>query len=251
MAQWRDLNIELDAWSDCGRTASLWWRDDDACEATPALEKLLSISDLTGTPIALAVIPEGSGAGLRQRLAGQKHISVLQHGFAHVNHAPVGHKKAEFGPHRTIEIMESDLAGGKDLLSDFEYTFPAFVPPWNNIDESLLARLSGIGLKAVSTYLPRNSSEPVPGLRRTNAHVDIINWRGNRGFIGDESALEMITGHLRSRRIGGVDPEEPTGLLTHHLVHDEACWRFIEDLLQNTISHDAVRWIGAEEAFLQ
>jgi hypothetical protein len=30
--------IELEHWSRAGRDATLWWRDDDAVTATPALE---------------------------------------------------------------------------------------------------------------------------------------------------------------------------------------------------------------------
>ena len=29
-AGWPDLTAELDRWGEAGRTATLWWRDDDA-----------------------------------------------------------------------------------------------------------------------------------------------------------------------------------------------------------------------------
>jgi hypothetical protein len=38
---WRRLEAELDRWGDAGRAATFWWRDDDASDATPALETLL------------------------------------------------------------------------------------------------------------------------------------------------------------------------------------------------------------------
>jgi hypothetical protein len=46
-----------------------------------------------------------------------------------------------------------------------------------------------------------------------------------------------------------ADPTEPTGLMTHHLYHDEACWRFIGAFLSQTRSHPAVRWLDPREAF--
>ncbi len=49
--------------------------------------------------------------------------------------------------------------------------------------------------------------------------------------------------------MSAVDPDEPTGLLTHHLEHDEPCWAFIDRLLEETRGHPAVRWLSAEEIF--
>jgi hypothetical protein len=51
------LTAELDLWSAAERPATLWWRDDDAAEVTPALERLLALADATGVPLALAVVP--------------------------------------------------------------------------------------------------------------------------------------------------------------------------------------------------
>ena len=44
MTGWDRLSIELDAWSAAGRAAEFWWRDDDAIDTTPALDRLLSLS---------------------------------------------------------------------------------------------------------------------------------------------------------------------------------------------------------------
>jgi hypothetical protein len=37
--------------------------------------------------------------------------------------------------------------------------------------------------------------------------------------------------------------------LTHHLVHDDAGWRFLERLFEATATHPAVRWLAAEAIF--
>ncbi|MEK9660397.1 MAG: hypothetical protein VW644_01455, partial [Alphaproteobacteria bacterium] len=42
-APWDALAAELDVWAAAGRTATLWWRDDDADAASPALERLLAL----------------------------------------------------------------------------------------------------------------------------------------------------------------------------------------------------------------
>ena len=57
MSPWQRLSAELDQWQALGRAATLWWRDDDAETATPALEKLLGLQRRHGVPLALATIP--------------------------------------------------------------------------------------------------------------------------------------------------------------------------------------------------
>src|SRR5689334_15237516 len=107
MAGWSDLVRELDRWEEAGRTATLWWRDDDAAKPTSALERLIGIAP--GIPIALAVIPAQAEEGLAVWLAalersGQRaHIAILQHGWRHVNHSSVGKKKSEFPEGRLPE----------------------------------------------------------------------------------------------------------------------------------------------------
>ncbi|MGF1640670.1 MAG: polysaccharide deacetylase family protein [Rhodospirillales bacterium] len=249
MAGWDDLDRELDVWRDQGRTATLWWRDDDATRVTPALERLLAISGATGTPVALAVIPRDADADLRDRLRRHPSAAVLQHGWSHENHAPDGCRQEEHGPHRPREVMLAELAEGWRRIGEFDCGLPVLVAPWNRIDEALLPALPGIGLTGVSTLGPRDAGEPVAGLRRTNVHVDIVDWDGSRGFVGEEAALDQFVRHLARRRRGEADADEPTGMMTHHLFHDEGCWWFIGALLARTARHPAVRWLDAGEAF--
>jgi hypothetical protein len=86
------------------------------------------------------------------------------------------------------------------------------------------------------------------GLVIANAHVDPLNWKERR-FAGRDKALRGIIGELEARRTGATDPDEPLGLLTHHLDHDSAVWDFLEELLKATTAHPAARWLGAREAF--
>ena len=84
-----------------------------------------------------------------------------------------------------------------------------------------------------------------------NTHVDIIEWHGGRGFVGEESALGQATRHLEARRNALADVTEPTGWLTHHAVHDRAAWDFLEQLLERTASDKRVRWRSAAELFAE
>ena len=84
---------------------------------------------------------------------------------------------------------------------------------------------------------------------QANTHVDIIDWHGSRGFVGEEPALRAATAHLQARREGRADPGEPTGFLSHHQVHDEASWRFLARLFERTQGRKAVVWQGADTVF--
>ena len=75
-----------------------------------------------------------------------------------------------------------------------------------------------------------------------------LGWIG-LGNIGAPMALGRLVAHLRARRSGAADAAEPTGLLTHHLVQDEATAGFIAQLLAFVRKHPSARWIGASEAF--
>jgi hypothetical protein len=123
------------------------------------------------------------------------------------------------------------------------------VPPWNRVAEEVVACLPALGFTGLSTYLARAAAVPVPGLTAINTHADILRWTAPRGFLGEPEALALLTAHLSARRRGQADAGEPTGMLTHHLAHDEAAWRFLETLLPRLSEHSAVRWLTARDAF--
>jgi hypothetical protein len=168
-------------------------------------------------------------------------VSVLQHGYAHQNHAPAGEKKSELGGHRPAEFMIADLAMGQEILRRrFGARFrPVLVPPWNRILPKLVPMLPEIGLRGLSAFGPRTRPEPVAGLRQVNAHLDPIDWRGTRRFIGEEGALAALDAVLAARAEGRADAAEPLGVLTHHLVDGAASLAFVTRLA------DVVREAGA------
>lgn len=250
MALWTILEEELAHWAGRGRHASLWWRDDDVRTASPALERLLEVGAREGVTVALAAIPAGADETLPRCLERYPAVCLMQHGYAHRNHAPAGSKAAECGAGRSPDVVVAELGEGWQRLVALlaRRLLPAFVPPWNRVASEVVALLPAAGYRMLSTYRARARTEAVPGLRQVNCHVDLIDWRGGRHFIGQEKALGALVEHLRARRTGAADGDEPTGVLTHHLDHDEACWSFLEQLLRRTAHHPAVRWLGAAEA---
>ena len=250
MSDWDALDAELDLWQRAGSVATFWWRDDDAGAASPALSRLLRLSQEHGVPLSLAVIPATAEPSLLQDVAPDSGPAVLQHGFAHANHAPPDEKSAEYGDHRPVDIMQAEIhRGAARLRALFDQRFlPLFVPPWNRIAPGLAAGLPSLGMVGLSAYGPRPSASPVSGLRQVNTHADLIDWRGQRGFKGIAHVVADIAAHLCARRSLKVDANEPSGILSHHQDHDENCWRFLDQLFSRTSRRENVRWLSALEA---
>lgn len=254
MTAWHALDEELARWVDLGRLATLWWRDDDAIDATPALDRLLAIRARHDVGLALAVIPERATGALGARLMAEPMMVALQHGYAHQNHASPGEKKMELGPHRPAMLVLGEIGTGwlamERLFAD--RALPVMVPPWNRIAPALVPTLPEIGLRGLSTFGPRRRVEPVRGLRQVNTHVDPIDWRGSRGFVGEDGVVASLTRCLAIRRLAGVESavgDEPTGLLTHHLVHDAATWAFTDRLIGRLRAHSGVCILAPQEVF--
>jgi hypothetical protein len=244
---WESLARECVAWAADGRSIELWWRDDDAVADTPALRRLLAIATV---PLSLAVIPANLAPSLPALLKSHGSVSVLQHGFDHTNRAPAGGKKSEFPASRTWAEVAHDLGQGRDRLATaFGAQFvPVLTPPWNRIDASHAARLAELGYRGLTTYLPRKAAKNV-GITQVNTHVDVIDWHGGRGFLGVAASLGVLTRHLAAKRRGEADPAEPTGLLTHHLVHDTETWTFLGALLDWCADKPFISWRSAADLF--
>ena len=251
MNAWNELVTELDRWAEAGLVATLWWRDDDAVAPTPALDQLLELRHEAGVPIAIAVIPATAQPALGDMLSDQS-VDVLQHGYAHKNHREASAKKAELGEDRPLWDIARELADGRgrmfDIFGDEGWT-EALVPPWNRIDTQVIALLPGLGFHGLSTFKARAGAEPVPGLTAVNTHIDIIDWNGSRDFAGEDATLDAAVTHLAARREGNADRAEATGLLTHHLAHDDGCWGFIRKFVEVTTDHAAAQWVSAQTLF--
>ena len=243
----------LARYQDTGQVATLWWRDDDAAAASAALDRLLEFSIRHEVALALAVVP----AKVQERLGAivemAPAVTVLQHGYAHQNYASATEKKIELGPQRPAQVIIGELATGRLRLESLfgARALPVLVPPWNRLAPFLLPVLPELGYRGLSQFGPRARVTPVQHLRQVNCHVDPIDWRGGTGIVGAAAAAEMLAGHLSLRLQAGDSPagSEPTGLMTHHAVHDEGMWQFLDRLLALTRGHKAVRWMDAREVF--
>ncbi|WP_102108698.1 polysaccharide deacetylase family protein [Oceaniglobus roseus] len=231
-----DLAAALDAAAAEGRPLTFWLRDDDAVDPTPALDRLIGLTEAHGIPCLLAVIPERTGPALAARLDAAPTMSVALHGWAHESHAPAGEKKRELGDDRPLADTLGELEEGRDRLSELHGTraLPIVVPPWNRIGPQVEARLAALGFSALSVFGPER---PGP-IRRINTHADLIDWRGTRGGRSDAA----MTADILAAAEAGVGC---VGLLTHHLVHDDAAWDFLERFLALTAAHPGCAWRSA------
>ena len=169
--------------------------------------------------------PALAGCLAGPRSAGR--VDVLQHGYAHRNHEPPAAKKAELGAARPAAMVREELGRGARLLAAAfgAQALPVLVPPWNRIAEPLIDLLPAEGYRGLSTHGPQPPDSRARGIRQvTRRRPSVVDWRGGRGFIGVERAIDLAVAHLAARRQGRVAAKEPTGLLTHHLVLEDAAF---------------------------
>ncbi|MEO1248339.1 MAG: hypothetical protein AAFW76_00735 [Pseudomonadota bacterium] len=247
---WIDLFAELDRWQRENRTARFWWRDDDAQRVTTPLAQLVELSGLHGIPLLLAVIPEGSEPDLASHIAASgAPVTVAQHGIAHRNNAPEGEKKTELHD-RMLDNPEfvGALKDGRHHLADlFGPAFlPVMVPPWNRIGPGIAGKLGGWDYAGLSVDGP---PRPEAGtLAQVNTHLDLIDWRADKAFIGPDRALTALIDHLAHRRETPADGSA-IGLLTHHLDHGRPLWAFLSQLFGLLGGHPAVQWADPSDLF--
>lgn len=213
------------------RAVQLWLRDDDACRNSAQLQRLIEITE--DIPISLAVIPGRLETSLVDTLKSRDNISVLQHGYRHENHDGEAQQRCEF-PDTNLKLqIINDLSQGMAILEDaFGPQFNrVFVPPWNRFSSKWLDVLPQYGYEGFSAHYSYGDNGPV---QTHHVHVDILarpqqQYRGDQHVIGEELLSKHI-GHHTS----------PIGIMTHHMAHDEACWAFLEKLVQL----DHIEWVN-------
>ena len=246
---WKLLADELARWADEPRKAQFWWRDDDATREHPALERLVGLSESHGIALGLAVIPQGVDPVMLAGLPST--VAILQHGCDHANRALNGMKKCEFPESLPTEVRLARLVEARTALSRASGArlLPVLVPPWNRLDDDLARRLPAAGYAGLSRFKARAKAQAVPGLREVNTHADLMSWHGARGFAGDDAVLHQLAAHLRAKRTDLAVADEPTGLLTHHRVHDAAAWNFLGRLFEFTGGYPHVDWRDPVDLF--
>jgi hypothetical protein len=246
-AEWVDLVDELDRWEEAGLVAQLWWRDDDATTPTPQLDRLLVLAG--PAPLALAVIPADAKRELAAFLDVYPQVSVLRHGWRHANCAIEG-KKSEYPPERhPVEVADELDEGRKHMRALFgQRVLKVFVPPWNRFASRFVPLLGEAGFVAISQIAPRKTAL-TGGIAAIDVHLDVVDWQGGRGFVGDAPALGRLVGALRAERQGARHQATwgAVGLLTHHLVMDGPTEAFLARLGEIVATHPAALWVDIRE----
>lgn len=241
-ADGRDLLARaLDRRAAGARPVSLWLRDDDAAGDRPALRRLIELAGAHGVAPVIAAIPGRARDDLAGALDGGA-ARVAVHGARHADHALPGARKSELGGERPADLVLAELAHARRRLARLfgDRLLPMLVPPWNRIAAELVPRLSEAGFTALSVFGPVSRAPAAPGVCVVNTHIDIIDWRAGRtGRVPDALFQELAHALLEPP---DRDPEQPLGILTHHLDHDRACWRFLEDLFALAAGHPGARW---------
>ena len=217
------LDEELDQWAAAGRAISLWWRDDDAAAATPQLARLVGAARRHRLPIAIAAVPAAMQADLVGALAAPG-ITVLQHGYAHTNHAGPGRRAVECGGERPLEAVLAELGDGmRILMRTFGASFlPFLVPPWNRIDPAVAAALPQQGYLGLSGFGPRpyqglggeGSTEDAPlvlppRLTAINAHLDLAaNFLRHFARLSQTDFLATAKAEVAAHAVA-LDPAHP------------------------------------------
>jgi predicted deacetylase len=244
------LHQELDAWNGAGRTASFWWRDDDLGDPTPDLDPLLRSAAALGVEPLLAVVPKWATSDLPRRLAGEP-ARVAVHGWAHLDHEAGQAKKSEFGAARPVADLMNDVKAGRDKLAELfgDELVSCFVPPWNRMMPELAQLLPDFGVTAISAYGKHRTGSDRGSLIWINTHIDVIDWKGSRQFIGVEAMARIITVDLAQRRREKAWSSEPIGLLSHHLEMTIGDWRGFETVCRIMVTHPAARMLPSGDLF--
>ncbi len=215
---------------------TVFFRDDDAGWGDERLWSLLDLFDRRSLPVDVAVIPASLHPALASELtvrarAGGVHLH--QHGWAHVNHEPVG-RKCEFGPSRDHSAQAADIARGQDDLRDAfgDLLDPVFTPPWNRCTSDTAAALTANGIAVLSrdsTAAPLPS--PVPEVPIT------VDWFGSR------TGVRWTPYELADRLAAAIRSGRPVGIMLHHAVTDSGELAAIGALLALLSIHPNTRAI--------
>jgi hypothetical protein len=148
-------------------------------------------------------------------------------------------------PHGLGEEALSDaVLCGWDRMRGLPLVMSVYAPPWNDIHPKLGAVLAHCGYLGFSAFGAIGSAG---GLPRVDAHLDLLRWRGRPRFRGEGRFLASLAAEMRRRRQAGLW-DAPIGLLTHHLAHDEAAWRFLRAFLKWSLSRRELAWVALPTA---
>ncbi len=236
------LEAELSLWAHAGLVVPLWWRDDDAVAATPALDRLLALLSPAGAAVALAVIPSRADASLR-RFVGAG-CTIWQHGWSHTFY-----DNGEFGDGRDLTAMRRDALAGQralDALFGPGGWQRVFVPPNHCLSLEFKSSIHDLGFLGVSAGVPLTAH--LPGVREVNADVDVMDWPAG-ALLPDPVLYEAVASALAERRTDTCAVTKPLGILTHHLAFRDNDWTRVARLIRYLSAHSSIRFVHPSSLF--
>ncbi|SNB53111.1 hypothetical protein SAMN07250955_101339 [Arboricoccus pini] len=217
---------------------SFWWRDDDTGADDPALDGLLGLASELELPLALAVVPAWLAAATVERISRVDDVWVLQHGWAHVDHARDGERKIELGGTIAWERLCAQLDRGRATLSEaFGPRFlPVMVPPWNRIDPCIERQLPASGYLAISATAELGRDPSRDARFHRDIHLDVMSWKPSPTMRPLEALATALARQIAART-DERHAEEPIGLMTHHQVTGPPGMAILRELLGMLRAH--------------
>jgi hypothetical protein len=217
LVEFAPLVAQLDTMRSQGRRIRMWWRDDDSYRDTTELRRLLMAR--RNIPIALAVIPGLLDETLTNLIHDSNRVSVLQHGWKHIDWSGGKSRPSEFPDSRSTFEVSEQLRSGRELL---EKTFgsrfhPVLVPPWHSISRWLLENFGDLGYLAVSNEAPLFPLLSRGWGREINIEIDTSDWTRQGAFIGSREVARRLLRAFELRQKWNSE-SFPIGILTHHAV---------------------------------
>lgn len=232
MSVWLDaLRHALDA---APSPVAFFFRDDDAGWSDGELFELLDLFARHSLPVDVAAIPKmltsRLAVDLRARIEAEPgRVAIHQHGFAHRNHEPEGHRKCEFGEARESRLQQGDIEMGKRMLFDRfgPHVSPIFTPPWNRC-----TNVTGKGLlRAGFRSLSRDATAQPLNLDRLFELPVTIDWFAKR------KGVRLSLQELGAMLAANIGKSIPVGIMFHHALMDKGELQRASELLALLSSH--------------
>jgi hypothetical protein len=219
---------------------TIWFRDDDFVAYDDKFRRLEDFVGRLGLRALCAVIPALTGAEDLARLGALgANFDFCVHGHSHRNHEGSNDAKSEYPGFRSDFEVSLEFQHGRESVRSGagQHFLNVFVPPWNHIDRGKLRLLREAGFEYLSRYGEvRRAIEE--GLRRIDAHVDVMNWRAAAIKSESEILAEIC------RAAGSTHNETGTvGLLTHHRAFRCEAYVTLTEVLRTL--RDSGRWVLA------
>jgi predicted glycosyltransferase len=235
-ASWLDaLRRALDTAS---RSIPFFFRNDDVGWENARLFALLDLFNNHDIPIDLAVIPKAISQITAKRLCKFGTVSIHQHGYAHLNHEPVG-RKCEFGESRSREQQLADITAGKQRLLDLfgPNTESIFTPPWNRCTAVTADCLREAGFTILSRDVTATPLS-VAGLLELPVSVD---WFARR------KRVPLPPHEIGELLAAAASESAPVGVMLHHAIMNEEERGRLDELLKLLSSHSQARCVRMRE----